>query len=517
MRVIRTLAGPATLALSALLAACGGGGSGSAASPQAQLATSVADTAQVTADAPVAGATPFIAFFTLHGAALQSVASVRFVVVPQAGTVSKPVSVTYSMANLLRRGYATAGGDTLKVPVFGLYAGATNAVNVVLSWSDGSTSALPLTVATAAWTDPQQIYDRPTIVKARDAATPLGFDFFYMKSAWGSPVVVDTDGRVRWVGPAVLETIASDYDNAGGFLLGGFDDASVWRIDFDGTYAQTGSLASAGVASIYHDIEAGKTGFLGNMDGTFGGVYQVESTAEEFSADGTTIAVWDLARILSDLMTAGGDDPTLFVRPGTDWFHMNTAVYDAADDSLIVSSRENFVIKLDYATGAVRWIMGDPSKYWYTFPSLRAKALAWAGDGLVPIGQHSATIAPDGSLMVFNNGYESLNQPAGAPAGQSRAYSAVSDYVIDETARTVTEAWHFDYGQSVSSLVCSSARSTSDGSVLVDYAVAEGLTAARLVGLQPTHAVAFDFRYATSGCNTSWNAQPIALESLALD
>ena len=49
--------------------------------------------------------------------------------------------------------------------------------------------------------------------------------------------------------------------------------------------------------------------------------------------------------------------------------------YNRADDSLIVSSRENFVICLDYETQAIKWILGDPTKKWYQFPSLRTFAL----------------------------------------------------------------------------------------------------------------------------------------------
>ena len=79
----------------------------------------------------------------------------------------------------------------------------------------------------------------------------------------------------------------------------------------------------------------------------------------------------------------------MFVRPGVDWFHNNSAIYDPSDDSIIVSSRENFVIKLDHKTGQIIWIFGDPTKYWYTFPSLRAKALTLAPGGLYPIGQHA--------------------------------------------------------------------------------------------------------------------------------
>ena len=53
-------------------------------------------------------------------------------------------------------------------------------------------------------------------------------------------------------------------------------------------------------------------------------------------------------------MRDAGDDATAFVLSGVDWFHLNGSVYDARDDSVIVSSRENFLIKLDYRTAQIR-------------------------------------------------------------------------------------------------------------------------------------------------------------------
>ncbi|RYF35950.1 MAG: hypothetical protein EOO38_28390, partial [Cytophagaceae bacterium] len=142
-----------------------------------------------------------------------------------------------------------------------------------------------------------------------------------------------------------------------------------------------------------------------------------------------------MVQIFNDYMRSQGDDPGSFVRPGSDWFHMNSAIYDATDDSVIVSSRENFVAKFDYGSGAIKWIFGDPQKYWFEFGSLRAKAIA-LGSGLVPIGQHALSLLPNGELMMFNNGYESLHTPAETPAGLSRAYSAVTAFKIDEAAKT---------------------------------------------------------------------------------
>ena len=111
-----------------------------------------------------------------------------------------------------------------------------------------------------------------------------------------------------------------------------------------------------------------------------------------------------MADILTTYMQNNGDDPSAFVRPGIDWFHVNASTYDPSDNSVIVSSRENFLIKVDYSTHDIVWIFGDPTKYWYTFPSLRAKALTLDAGGDYPIGQHGVSITSDGYVMVFNDG-----------------------------------------------------------------------------------------------------------------
>jgi arylsulfate sulfotransferase len=490
------------LLVAAALAACGGGGS---------------SRAPLQADAPAAGATPFIETVRLHDIRVDDVSSVKFTIAPAPGSASRAVSVQYSASYLVANGRAATGGTSIVVPVFGLYAGASNAVTLSVTYTDGAVAELPVTVQAAAWTDPNGILDHPTAVTQRAPGSALGFDFFYLKSLLAPVVILDSDGRVRWVGPPGVEPSMSADFFGGVFLLGAGDSTQITQVRLDGTLGAPASLQDNQALRFHHDIEDGKIGVLDNVDVNINGVIYVGSFLQEIVSDGTLVDGWDMARILSDYMEANGDDPTLFVRPDVDWFHMNTAIYDPRDDSVIVSSRENFVIKIDYATGQIKWILGDPTKYWYTFPSLRAKALAFVGDVLVPVGQHSLTIAPDGDLMLFNNGSGSLHQPAGAPRGEERGYSAVSSYKIDETARTVTNSWNFDYGTSVLAGFCSSARALPDGSVLVDYATAELDTAVRLVGLDPSHQVVFDYRFANTGCTTAWNAQPIALEAMRFD
>jgi len=155
---------------------------------------------------------------------------------------------------------------------------------------------------------------------------------------------------------------------------------------------------------------------------------------------------WDFAALLDAYMRRQGDDPSAFIRPAVDWFHMNAVTYDPRDDSLIVSSRENFVIKVDYALGR-DLILGDPSKYWYTFRSLKARATAPGTWRALTHRQHAPQLLPMGCSWLFNDGGASFNQPAGAPVGESRAYSAVSAYAIDPATLTAREVWRFDYGR----------------------------------------------------------------------
>ena len=182
-----------------------------------------------------------------------------------------------------------------------------------------------------------------------------------------------------------------------------------------------------------------------------------------------------------------------------------------------MSSRENFLIKLNYLTHEIVWIFGDPTKYWYTFPSLRAKALTLSAGGDYPIGQHATSITADGYLMVFNDGYASTNTPPGASAGVTRTFSEVSAYSVNTAKMTAQNVWNFNYGNTIFSPICGSSYEQGN-SYLVDFATADNFLHARLVGLDANKNVVFDFQYPSpSYCGAAWNAIPIPMESLQIN
>ena len=258
-----------------------------------------------------------------------------------------------------------------------------------------------------------------------------------------------------------------------------------------------------GVTGFHHNFDYGRDGLLLDVDTP----NWTESVNIEVDATGKVLKMWNLADIVSAAMIAGGDDPSLFVFPApVDWFHNNATAYRASDNSLIVSSRENFVIALDYDTGAIKWILGDSTKHWYEFPSLRAFALNLGPDTLAPIGQHATSFFQD-QLLLFDDGTASLTQ---MPPGEGRTYSAPRKYSI--TGNTATEVWHYLADPSIYSAFCSSVYEDAPDNYLIDYTRDDPNT--DLVALDATGNIAFFYQYVANGCGTAFYADPIHLENL---
>ena len=210
-------------------------------------------------------------------------------------------------------------------------------------------------------------------------------------------------------------------------------------------------------------------------------------------------------------MRAGGDDPSALVRPGADWCHSNAAAYWPAQDQILISCRELFVAALDYRTGALRWLLGDPTKHWHTYPSLRSLALTVTGNA--PIGQHAISFTSKNDLMLFDNGLASFNVLPGQSAGASRDVSMPRSYRLDLVKRTAKETWSFAHSPEIYSPVTSSVYK-SGSSLLVNYAAEGWARFVRLVGLSSAGKTAFEYRWPSS-VSLGWNALPIDLGKAA--
>lgn len=475
---------------------------------RAVLATQADDTF-ITVDGSTAGATPFLSQVTLSVSDATALKSVQFAITPKPGSSTRPLSATYSNDYLLERGDIVSGKVFL--PVYGLYDNYANTVTLTYSFNDGSSKTDTATIATADFTDPCA-YKNPTVIQAKTAANSLSYDFMLLKGSCStfSPAILDTDGALRWVGTTGAKSFTLAFFQNSIYVT---DGTSIYRNDLDGTVELLGNFAGSGVKDFHHNVDRGKAGLLFEADTK----EYLESTIMEIDTAGNLLKIWNMADIVSAAMTAGGDDPAQFVfKSPNDWFHSNSVTYDRADDSLIISSREDFIICIDYTTGAIKWILGDPTKAWYQFPSLRQSAITIAPGSLPPVGQHAVSITYDQSILVLDNGLNSLFQE---PAGALRTYTAPRKYRLDLTNRTATEVWNYPMGEAINSPYCGSVYEDLPLNYLVDYAYVfteQGQALhVRLVGLDPTGEKVFDYQYLTAGCTEVFNATPLHLESTA--
>ena len=467
-----------------------------------------ADDTTIRITGQMAGATPFISKLTLEVSNTTVLKSIQFTIDPKPGSVTRPLSGTYSNNYLVSRAYVHP--PEIILPVYGLYDGYTNIVRLTYRFLDGSSKRAITSVTTATFDDPCG-YKNPTILKPRTNNTDLSYDYMMVKGSCShfAPGIIDTDGALRWVGTAGISVASAIFfDNA--VYLGHGHQLS--RIDLDGTVTLVGDYSRRGVVFFNHNIDRGKVGIILDVDTTT----SFESTLIEVDVSGTILKQWNMANIIRAAMVAGGDDPSQFVLPTpTDWFHLNGSTYNRADDSLIVSSRENFLICIDYDTSAIKWILGDPTKKWYQFPSLRKFALTIPPGSLPPIGQHAPSITYDQNLLMFDNGQASWSH---VPRGEERGWASPRKYEVDLNAKTATEVWNFEAGRSIVCPYCSSIYEDAPKNYLIDYSFLNGgqpglPTFAQLLGLNAHGETIFSYRYPTVSCTKAYRALPIHLEN----
>jgi arylsulfate sulfotransferase len=474
---------------------------------------SQADDTTITITGNTAGATPFISKVTLEVSNTTVLKSIQFSIDPKPGSVTRSLSSTYANDYLVGRGFEHP--PEIILPVYGLYAGYGNTVRLTYRFFDGSSKQAVTSITTATFDDQGCGYNNPTKLLPRTNSTKLSYDYIFDRSACGdfSPVILDSDGALRWVSPLATESAlfasSTFFDNAVYLTQG----SQLFRVELDGAVGLLADYHDIGVINLHHNIDTGKTGLLIEPDTTS----FFESTILEVnSSDGTVLKTFNMAAIISAAMIAGGDDPSQFVFPTpTDWFHNNGATYNRADDSVVISSRENFLICLDYNTTAIKWIQGDPTKKWHQFPSLRKFALTFAPGSLPQIGQHAPSITFDLGVMIHDNGQNSQFQN---PPGVQREFASPRKYSLDLANNVATEVWNFEMNQSIHSPFCSSVYEDAPFNYLVDYAIVNGglpgvPTFAQLLGLDADGAKIFYYQYPTMGCNTAYNSIPIHLES----
>ncbi len=122
-----------------------------------------------------------------------------------------------------------------------------------------------------------------------------------------------------------------------------------------------------------------------------------------------------------------------------DWTHGNGLSYDPADDSMLVSFREqSAVVKIDKQTKQIKWILGH-HRGWPE--RLRDKLLTPIGELMWPAYQHNPRVTHAGTIILFDN-----RPYNGAMAFEDyppleKSFSRAVEYEVDEENMTVKQVW----------------------------------------------------------------------------
>jgi arylsulfate sulfotransferase len=171
----------------------------------------------------------------------------------------------------------------------------------------------------------------------------------------------------------------------------------------------------------------------------------VEDVVLEVEAGtGAIVKTWDFNTILEPARP-----PIPSSNNADDWLHLNSAVYDETDNSLyITGQRQSLVAKVDYATGALIWILGAHESWGTAFQTKLLSPVDATGEPVSldevdfwPYGPHAVLPLGAGRLALYDNGsFRGWYRDNDVP---EESYSRAVEYQVDEENMTVQLIWEF--------------------------------------------------------------------------
>ena len=323
-----------------------------------------------------------------------------------------------------------AKGTEHYLPIYGLYAGRENKVTIKCGDEEKE-----LTIKTDELPDD---FILPTSVK-KDESKLSNDLYFYTPSSSGYTAAYDVNGDVRWYLTESAIWEINRLDN--GRLLVSTErlaevpyySTGLYEMDMLGKIYTEYSLPG-GYHHDYYEIENGNllvaSDDFNNDSGT------VEDYVVEIDRKtGNIVKTFDLKDILK--MTDGKSENWIEY----DWFHNNSVWYDKKTNSITLSGRhQDAVINIDYDTGKLNWILGDPEGWSDEYQKYFFKPV---GDNFEwQWSQHAAMITPEGYVFLFDNGNnKSKNEKNYVKAEDS--YSRGVMYKIDTDKMTIEQVWEY--------------------------------------------------------------------------
>ena len=318
--------------------------------------------------------------------------------------------------------------------IYGLYADYNN--EVIIEYEvDGETISKTINIQTEELPDD---FILPTKVEA-DKENLDNQLYFFTPSSSGYTCAYDVNGDVRWYLTNYALWKIDRLEN--GHLLVSTERlvnppyymTGLYEMDLLGKIYVEYSLPG-GYHHDYYEMENGNlliaSDDFNNAKGT------VEDYIVELDREtGEIVKTFDLKNVLN--MSDGKSENWT----DYDWFHNNSVWYDENTNSITLSGRhQDAVINIDYETGELNWIIGDPTnwseeyqKYFFT-PIGEDFEWQWS--------QHAAMITPEGYVFILDNGNnKSKIKEEYVPASES--YTRGVMYKIDTDNMTIEQIWQY--------------------------------------------------------------------------
>lgn len=240
----------------------------------------------------------------------------------------------------------------------------------------------------------------PTNVKADKNKLDNDF-YFFTPSSKGYSCAYDVNGDVRW-----YLTNYALWDNSkisNGHILVSTERlinspyymTGLYEIDMLGKIYKEYSLPG-GYHHDYYEMPNGNLLIASNDFNNEAGTVEDYIVEVDYNT-GNIVKSFDLKDILN-MNDGQSENWTAY-----DWFHNNSVWYDEKTNSITLSGRhQDAVINIDYDTGKLKWIIGDPTNWSKEYQKYFFKPVGnnfeWQ------YSQHAAMITKEGYVFLFDNG-----------------------------------------------------------------------------------------------------------------
>ena len=369
------------------------------------------------------------------------------------------------------------------IPVLGLYPDTENEVTVTLTDESGNSMEKTVTIKTGTLAKSIATID---VKEADTQKMDLGdSELTFVIPSTKRAYAFDANGDVRWHSTRYNSHIFKELTNGNLlYLTKESNDADTYnvlletdylgkiyhRYDFSSSSAANDTGKSEGeMTVIHHDgIELPSGNFLLTVND---GSNYIEDTMIELNREtGEIEKTIDLKDILPEAFYEDYDS-TSREDGKVDWFHQNSVEYDEADNSIIISGRhQDTIMKIDYDTSEIKWIMGDSSGWPESYQKYFLK-----GDVKASGGQHAAIVLPDQDdndettdILYYDNNISVTR----GDEETSEKYSEARQVRIIVAEMTIEEVWTFGeaLGKDYYTKIIGSARYLSNtGNRLVNF------------------------------------------------